>query len=234
MKIILQLILILIFALSANAQTILVGSDGSDYAQTNPQCWSFPAMTLENCNWKTSRYLAKNTGTISFFRVRVGSTPTGCTNDSGCWAIYEGGTSNSVGALKAYRCFTGYNWTTIGVGWHDFPVQTTVTNLTVTQGQYYWLVFHSYAVDGAHYATAGCSAYIGAYRGTNNGNCAEVAGLDLNANYAGRVEQQCTYSTPPAPNTYDVGVQTYVMWGVWGGSGPQTPPAPPTSLRIFQ
>lgn len=197
------------------ADTILVGSDGSNY---DTACW-VQAETLESCRWKASRYLAKNTGTISYFQMRVASTPTGCTDDDGCWAIYEGGTSTSLGALKAWTCFSGYNWTTTGAGLHNFAVENTETDLTVTKDQYYWLVFHSYAVDSTYYASAGCSAYIPAYRGNNSPEeCMTTAGLDISTGWAGRVEIQCSYASPPAPSTFDSTVQTYVMWGVWASA----------------
>jgi len=131
-------------------------------------------------------------GTIAYFKVRVGAAPTGCTNDSGCWAIYEdtGGPANTTdaqdpvdgnytpGALKASGCFSGYNWTTDGIGDHSFDVTNTGTNLTITQGNFYTFVLWSYATDSTEYGTANCNDYIGKYRGKSGDGCADdVLGL---------------------------------------------------------
>lgn len=227
-RLILLTAVVLCLSSPAWGDTVLVGSDGSNYGTS---CWLFPASTIDNYSWKASRFLAVNTGTISYFRVRVGSTPTGCTNDSGCWAIYEGGTNSTPGALKAYSCFSGYNWTTIGVGWHTFNVTTTVTDLTVTSGQYYWLVFYSYGTDATYYANAGCSAYIPAYRGSSNGACIATAGMDNSSGYASQGEIVNNVSVPPAPEAFNLPLQTYVMWGVWGTALPTITSPTPTTIN---
>lgn len=193
--------------------TILVGSDGSNWNDGN--CWSFPAATIDNGAWKASRYQASHSGTISYFRARAGATPTGCTHDSGCWAIYEAGTNSQPGALKAWNCFSSYNWTTTGVGWHTWPVTNTGTDLTVTQGSYYWIVLWSNGTDAVYYGNAGCQSQISAYRGTGNGTCPADIGLDMSSGNPGHAAIQTTATVPPAPADYGVGIQTYVMWGVW-------------------
>ena len=88
------------------------------------------------------------------------------TNDSGCWAIYEGaGVSCDVGNLKAYGCFTGYDWTTMGVGEHTFQVTHTLTNLSVTAGNFYSIILYSLGTNHTNYVDANCSDGIYNYRG---------------------------------------------------------------------
>lgn len=207
------ILLILLFSFQVHAaDTLLIGSDGTNYGTA---CWIDDSTTISNYSWKSSRYTAKASGTISYFRIRSPITPTGCTNDSGCWAIYEGGTNSTLGVLKAYNCFSGYNWTTLGQGWHTFNVTTTVTDLNITQGAYYWLVYYSYGCDATYYANAGCSAFIPAYRGSAAQACIDLVELDSSSGYASQSTSQSTVITPPAPASFNIPTQTYMMWGIW-------------------
>lgn len=216
-KILISILLFLSYPAYA-ADTLLIGWDCA--TEYNSGCWIDNATTINNGVWKANRLKAVASGTINHYQMRVPNTPTGCTNDSGCWAIYEGGDSSNLGALKAYNCFSGYNWTTLGVGQHTFDVGVTVTDLTVTAGQWYWVVFWSFAWDGTHYATAGCNQQILSYRGANESPC--IDNLDNSTGWAGRYEQTTTVSSPPSPVTFNATIQTYTMRGIWASDETQT------------
>lgn len=219
----------LLFPLNVYADTLLLGWDPANpYSGNYTTCWDPASGTIEGGDWKAERVQAKANGTISYFQMRCPITPTGCTNDAGCWAVYEAGTSSSVGTLKAYTCFTGYNWTTIGLGQHQWDVVTTVTNLNITAGQYYWIVYYSTACDSVQYAGAGCSAFIPAYRGKNVTACIEDGLLDDSAYPSHSVGDYYSYPPPPANTSMTTGTATYQMWSVWASE--ETPEPVPTAM----
>ena len=173
-------------------------------------CWSYPSTSLHDYTWKASRVQAAASGSISYFKLRVGDAPTGCSDDRGCWAIYAAGASSTeVGTLKAYGCFSGYDWTAGGSGTHTFPVTTTVTDLSVIAGSYYSLVFYSIAVDNVHYAAAGCASPIYQYRGRSQTACTgTLDGMNALANHD-------SFPPPPAGAAYDYPVASYFAWGIF-------------------
>ena len=215
----------------AHTDTLLVGYDVED--STFDSCFAL-ANTIDGGTWKANRYTSKASGTIGYFKLEVGETPTGCTNDAGCWAIYEGGSDTVPGALKAYTCFTGYNWTTTGIGVHTWSVETTVTDLMVTSGQYYWIVFYSTGSDATQYAGAGCSAQIRSYRGDGDSTCTDEGPLFyIPPNVAGRaVAEYYDYPPPPANTSLSSGVATYIRWGVWTDSTPAEVPRGVTGVGV--
>lgn len=214
-KLILILFGIFVFpSIAIGADTILLGWD-STTSYNDADCnWLDTSTTISEGAWKSSRFQAQSTGTVSYLKLRDPNTPTGCTNDSGCVAIYEGGTSSSLGALKGYGCFSGYDWTTIGVGDHTFNFTTTVTDLTVTSGQYYWIVFYSWAAAQTAYTNAGCSQQILAYRGRDLQDCYDKGYIDVSSTPSISASQTSVVA-PPAYDDYDIPTQTYMMWGIW-------------------
>ena len=209
------------------AQTKLLGWDSDTYANG---CWAYPSTSVDNYSWKASRVRADSSGTISFFKVRANEFPAGCTNDNGCWAIYEdGGASTNVGTLKAYGCFSGYDWTSVGIGNHTFPVTNTVTDLSIVAGNFYSLVFYSTAIDNTHYANAGCSAAIYQYRGRSQTGCIGTLDGMTAAIYS-------SFPPPQAGSAYNVPVASYFAWSIWssGATPPDTtPPSPPSGVAVI-
>ena len=223
---IIAVFLVLLCCTIAQAGDVLIV--GYDTATHGNGCWVDDSTSIHDYTWKAFRVQASASGTISYFKIRAPNTPTGCTNDSGCWAIYEdAGVSTDVGELKAYGCFSGYNWTTIGQGDHVFNFTNTVTNLNVTSGAYYSLVFYSWAADGANYRAANCSNPILGYRGRSGVCTGTLSGMEAVSNYR-------SFPPPPSGVDYDYSVASYFMWGVWAADTLQ-PPAiiqPPTITGI--
>lgn len=119
-------------------------------------------------HWKLARYQAEATGTIGYLALHIpelndvggANSTANCTDDTVCWAIYDSvGTGTdppNPGSLKAYGCVEGYNWDTIGINdYHTFNVTDTVTNLTVTNSNYYFIAVYSYALHSTLYANGG-------------------------------------------------------------------------------
>jgi len=231
--IILPVIALLLFTIPAYADELLIGYDSAT-AYDGPEC-SFidDATTISGGKWKMNRFQAHASGTLAYFQLRVPDAPTGCTDDDGCYAIYEAGSLSVPGALKAYTCWTGRNWVTEGgVGVHNIDVETTITDLTITSGSAYWLVVWSQAMDSDYYSSAGCSSQILAYRGPNNSTCADLGGLYTLEGTMGEVSartalEEVGYTSvppPPANTTYDVLTATYRMMGAWSTDAePETP-----------
>lgn len=230
MKLLLCIILIFLSVTARAADTLLAGFDS---ALVTDDCWSLNAQTIEDYHWKLFRSRAHASGTISYFKWGNSYSPTGCTNDSGCWAIYEAGTSSSVGALKAYNCFSGYDWTEIGIGNHTMPVATTVTDLNIVEGNYYWLVLWTNAIDTTYYMNAGCTSHPYTHRLRNVAGC-NTANMD-----AMRAAVHPPDGFPPDPSQYNAPVMTTIAWGVWASESPPVPPSPlppspPTNLRVLE
>jgi hypothetical protein len=217
-RISLVLVWIFLCTYSAYAETLLVGYD-PETAYDGPECdWLDDATTISGGKWKNNRFTALASGNANLFKMRVPDTPTGCTSDDGCWALYEAGaTDDDVGDLKVYGCWSGYDWTTIGVGVHEFEATVVVTDDDVTQGTDYWLVHWSQALDGTYYSSAGCSSQILAYRGRDEETCTSLGQLQTATTGEVGIEEVGYTSIPPPPagSAYDTKVQTYRLQGVF-------------------
>lgn len=194
----------------AGNDTLLVGFDTTTHGNG---CWIDDSTSIHDYTWKAFRVQASASGTLSYFKMRAPNAPTGCSNDSGCWAIYEdAGVGTAVGELKAYGCFSDYDWVPIGIGDHVFQVTDTVTDLSVTAGTYYSIVFFSMAADTNNYAAAGCTVPVYGYRGRAQAQC--VGTLD------GMIAAiDSSFPPPPDGASYDAPVASYFMWGVWSSGG---------------
>lgn len=202
--------------------TLLVGYDADEVPSS---CW-VDSVSVSNYNWKAFRVRALSPGTISYFKTKTKYAPTGCTRDSGCFVIYEdGGNSTTVGSIKAYTCFNGYDWTVLGAGTHTWAVQTVVTDLTIREGSYYWIVMTSWALDQYHYQLAGCSSVIYQNRGASQSECTRTLDGMQSLNSG---DPHSDWPPPPAGNRYTVPVASYFAYGVWASESGPPPPPPPT------
>lgn len=175
---------------------------GTVYDSENPDC--FTNGTSMN-RYKAEKHQAEASGTLAYFKIHIPSNTSvaGCTHDDIVWLVFEGTAgSNIPGALKAYGWHDNYNWVTGGgVGaYHTFAVTNTVTNLTVTQGNYYWIAMYDYALnpgdvrvpqDLTIWDEAGCLAQVQQHRHSGDPGCPTPIDLGTNQFSKACVNSSC-------------------------------------------
>ena len=254
----------LLCKISNAADVLLMGYDASleggwDVASDSVCSYNDQATSISAYKWKAMRVQAQSTATVDYFMLHV-DTATDCDDDSGCWAIYEdatcsggacGGAGNDgkflPGARKGYGCWNGYNWSSAvtgdhdadGIGVHKFPATNTDTSLSVTSGNWYWIVIASHALncsDGTgswpiRYTRAGCSAPITTWRGRDwdgyTRTCNSIAtppttqaGLMYINDFIDDDEvligdDPYNFLYPPSAGQFEILSASYFMWGVW-------------------
>ncbi len=171
-----------------------------------PEVNGYAGAPLNDHVWKTFRVRAEASGSADIFRAFLWGFASGRETDNEVgYAVYEDN-NGTIGPLKVSGYVPNYDWTVVGnEKYHLFLLDTVHTDRTITEGDFYWLVFQASGGENVLISRgreSTCDDNL--KRGTNAGSvdCCEV---------------------PPTPQelsslTYNSGCYGWAVWQSAGSS----------------